>query len=278
MNIRTIGIGMVLAAMISSCGQQTNNATEKKSKQEVKAVSEYLDSSRWGKAMAKDVEVDDFDAFKSEGNIEVVFKQTDVCVVKTVGHEKSLALYEVDVKEVNGNRQLEVKLKDGVEEKYDNIPTITLLLGAPILKEVVVANGDVELKGSLIQNEDLAMYIRDEGDVIIKDIEVGSLKMVIDGKGDVTIKKAKCDGDLDMLINDEGDIEGKVRCKDAKLQTNGSGTIDLNLKCKELTAICNGRGDIELKGECAVIKKKESAFGSVDSRKMIADNVILLEK
>lgn len=269
---------MVLAAMISSCGQQTNNATENKSKQEVKAVSEYLDSSRWGKAMAKDVEVGDFDAFKSEGNIEVVFKQTDVCVVKTVGHEKSLALYEVDVKEVDGKRQLEVRLKDGAEEKYDNIPTITLLLGAPILKEVVVANGDVELKGSLIQNEDLAMYIRDEGDVIIKDVEVGSLKMVIDGKGDVTIKKAKCDGDLDMLINDEGDIEGKVRCKDAKLQTNGSGTIDLNLKCKELTAICNGRGDIELKGECAVIKKKESAFGSVDSRKMIADNVILLEK
>lgn len=269
---------MVLAAMISSCGQQTNNATEKKSKQEVKAVSEYLDSSRWGKALAKDVEVSDFDAFKSEGNIEVVFKQTDVCVVKTVGHEKSLALYEVDVKEVDGKRQLEVRLKDGAEEKYDNIPTITLLLGAPILKEVVVANGDVELKGSIVQNEDLAMYIRDEGDVIIKDIEVGSLKMVLDGKGDVTIKKAKCDGDADLLINDEGDIEGKVRCKNAKLQTNGSGTIDLNLKCKELTAICNGRGDIELKGECMVIKKKESAFGSVDSRKMIADKVILSEK
>lgn len=278
MNIRTIGLGIVLAAMISSCGQQTNNSTEKKNKHEVRAVNSYLDSSRWGKAMAQDVNAGDFDAFKSEGQIEVVFKQTDVCVVKTVGHEKSLALYEVDVKEINGKKLLEVRLKDGVEEKYDNIPTITLLLGAPILREVTVANGDVELKGSIIQNEDLSMYIRDEGDVIIKDLEVGNLKMVIDGKGDVTIKKIKCDGDADLLINDEGDIEGKVRCKNAKLQTNGSGTIDLNLKCKELTAICNGRGDIELKGECSVIKKKESAFGSVDSRKMIADKVILLEK
>lgn len=278
MNIRTIGLGIVLAAMISSCGQQTNNSTEKKNKHEVRAVNSYLDSSRWGKAMAQDVNAGDFDAFKSEGQIEVVFKQTDVCVVKTVGHEKSLALYEVDVKEMDGKKLLEVRLKDGVEEKYDNIPTITLLLGAPILREVTVANGDVELKGSIIQNEDLSMYIRDEGDVIIKDLEVGNLKMVIDGKGDVTIKKIKCDGDADLLINDEGDIEGKVRCKNAKLQTNGSGTIDLNLKCKELTAICNGRGDIELKGECSVIKKKESAFGSVDSRKMIADKVILLEK
>ncbi len=272
---------MIVATAIvaASCGQkQEVPADGVMAKQEVKKVHEYIDSGKWGQATAKNVQTGKFDAFCAEGMIEVVFKQADTYAVKTVGHEEALKLYEVKVKEEDGLKRLTARMKDGALERYDYIPMITLLLAAPTLKEVVVDSGDVELKSTLIQSEDLKLHLKSIGSLYVKDIDVGGLKVVVDGEGDVTLKRAKCDGDASVVLNGSGDIEGKLKCKNAKMTVNDDGEIDLNIKCKELTAECNGRGDISLKGECLVLKKKESAFGSIDSRKMAAESVILSKK
>lgn len=270
---------IVLLAMMMSCGQGNSNRTvgSKNEREESKAVSEYRDSGKWGKAVSRDFECGEFDSFEATGHIEVVFRQTDDYAVKTVGHKEALSLYDLQIVEKDGKRELNVKLKESADERYDNIPTITLLIAAPVLKNVTVSGGDVELKGKLIQDEDLNIYVKGEGDVFAKDVEVGDLNVEISGRGDVTLKKAKAYGNATVTVNGDGDIEGKLKCKDARIEVNGSGTVDVNIKCKELTAKCNGRGDIELEGECTVLKKRDGANGAIDSRKLAAQDIILLE-
>ncbi len=270
---------IVLLAMMMSCGQGNSNRTvgSKNEREESKAVSEYRDSGKWGKAVSRDFEYGEFDSFEATGHIEVVFRQTDDYAVKTVGHKQALGLYDLQIVEKDGKKELNVKLKESADERYDNIPTITLLIAAPVLKNVTVSGGDVELKGKLIQDEDLNIYVKGEGDVFAKDVEVGDLNVEISGRGDVTLKKAKAYGNATVTVNGDGDIEGKLRCKDARIEVNGSGTVDVNIKCKELTAKCNGRGDIELEGECTVLKKRDGANGAIDSRKLVAQDIILLE-
>ena len=270
---------IILLAMLMSCGQgnRNGNITSKNEREETKAVSEYRDSGRWGKAVSRDLECGEFDAFETTGHIEVVFRQADEYAVKTIGHKEALELYDYKIVERSGMKELNVKLKENADERYYNIPSITLLIASPTLRNVTVSGGDVELKGKLIQDENLSIYVQGEGDVFAKDIEVGNLNVEISGKGDVTLKKAKAYGNAQIMVNGDGDIEGKLRCKDARIEVNGSGTVDVNIKCKELTARCNGRGDIELEGECKVLKKRDGANGAIDSRKLVAQDVILLE-
>lgn len=270
---------IVLLAMMMSCGQgnQKGTLSSKAEREETKAVSEYMDSGKWGKVVSRDLECGEFDSFEATGHIEVVFRQADDYAVKTVGHKEALGLYDMQIVERDGLKELNVRLKESADERYDNIPTITLLIAAPVLNNVTVSGGDVELKGRLIQDENLNIYVKGKGDVFAKDVEVGNLNVEISGMGDVTLKKAKAYGDATVMVNGDGDIEGKLKCKNARIEVNGSGTVDVNIKCKELTARCNGRGDIELEGECKVLKKRDGANGAIDSRKLVATDVILLE-
>ena len=270
---------IVLLAMMMGCGQGNKNGIvgSKNEREESKAVSEYRDSGKWGKAVSRDLECSEFDSFDAMGHIEVVYRQADEYAVKAIGHKEALEMYDYKIVEKRNTKELNVKLKDNVDERYYNIPSITLLIASPTLKNVTVSGGDVELRGKLVQDENLNIYVQGEGDVFAKDIEVGNLNVEISGRGDVTMKKAKAYGNAYIMVNGDGDIEGKLKCKDAKVEVNGSGTVDLKMKCKELTAICNGRGDIELEGECTVLKKRDGANGAIDSRKLVAQEVILLE-
>lgn len=279
MNLKNISIMLLLSAAMLSCNNGAQVTEENKaSKEEIKAVNEYRNSGKWGKAVSRDYDAGTFDAFQAEGHVEVVFRQADECSVKVVGHEEAIGQYDMRVVTTDDMKNFIVTPKDGEYEQYDNIPAITLLISAPVLRGIHVSGGDVELKGELIQTEDLSIYVKGDGDVLAKNVKVGSLNIEISGKGDVNLKKMKAKGNANLLINGDGDIEGKLSCKDAKVIVNGSGSVDLELKCKELTAHCNGKGDIELKGKCTVLRKRDGANGAIDSRKLIVEKEILYDK
>ena len=267
---------MLFAAIMCSCSHSEKSKSLSGASKDVRKVaSEYRNSGKWGKVVNRELELGEFNGFHTEGNIEVVFKQADTYSVKAIGHEGAIEQYDFNI---DNNGCLMVRQKDDVGERYDNIPEITLLIKSPRLKNVIMSGGDVELKGELVQNDSLNIYVEGNGDVYAKSISVDALNIEVSGNGDVEIRKAGITGDAKVIVNGDGNIDGKLKCDNAIMEVNGSGSIDIDIKCKDLTARCNGRGEIELKGKCRTLRKRKGAGGRIDSHNLTVEKEILLDK
>lgn len=276
MGVKNICVAMLCATTMYGCGQgEKSSNIQGASKEEIKAVSEYRDSGKWGKAVRRLYDAGEFDAFQAEGHMDVVFRQADECSVKTIGHAEAIEQYEI---RVENKKTLVVGLKENANERYDNIPAITLLITAPTLRCAMVSGGDVEMKGELVQDDSLTVYVRGDGDVYAKHIRAGALDIEISGNGDVDIRKATIKGNVRATVNGDGGIEGKLKCDNAFIEVNGSGSVDMDVKCNDLTAWCNGRGEIELKGKCRTLRKRKGAGGRIDSHNLTVEKEILLDK
>jgi len=268
-----LAASLVLAACSGFGAQQQASKAER---QERKAAGDYLDSGKWGKAVAREYDLSGFNAIHTEGHIEIVFMQGPTYSVKVFGNEKAIDHYTLDVGQTDRRLSIRQHDYDLATDRYKagNVPGITVVITAPELEHVDLnGGGDLEIKTDISLESDLSIVLNGDGDFEAKDIEVYDLNIVINGRGDVLFKKAVCQGDASILLNNEGDMDAKLHCGDARIEVNGEGDVELKVKCNELTAICNGQGDIELRGECKVLNKRDGAAAAIDSRELQAKKI-----
>lgn len=99
------------------------------------------------------------------------------------------------------------------------------------------------------------------GDVDIRGLEAGELRLGIRGSGDIRatgrIEK------LEALIEGSGDLRlGALRAEEARVRIDGSGDAEVNAS-RALDALVNGSGDIRYRGEPRSLRRRVEGSGDI---------------
>lgn len=265
----------LVAMTMASCKNAIKEISQQ-AKQEFKDKHNYRDSEKWGKVITKDIaDSTSFSNIQVNGNVDVHITQGNIASVKAYGNEKAIEEYQFMFNTDNdGCTIFVVNLKDfswdATKENHNvnqNTPAITVYVTVPSLENITVYGaGDIDISKAFKQTNNLHVEINGAGDFYAKDLTLSRLLIMINGAGDVNIKKSECTGNVDFEVNGAGDIDVKTKCANASVIVNGAGDVDLNAKCNVLTAQCNGVGDIKLKGECNELRKSDGAVGGINSK------------
>ena len=70
--------------------------------------------------------------------------------------------------------------------------------------------------------------------------------MRVSGSGDVLLREASVDGNMDLKTGGSGDIAINGSCHDVTATTTGSGNISGNLKYNSISTHTSGSGNVSL--------------------------------
>ncbi len=206
-----------------------------------------------GNIIEKDFEVNNFDAVVIEGNGLLYISQDDKHSVRVETDDNIMPL-------------ISVKKRDGILflSTKENVCTKHLkffVSSKNIAKLGIGGSGDI-IGVSPIKGKSLKMRIEGSGDIKLKDIEVDFLSAAISGSGDIRL-----DGKTDQYkikIEGAGDIYSyDLKSKSCEVSVSGSGDVQINVS-DNLTVSIAGSGDVLYKGSPKNVI--ESIAGSGDVR------------
>lgn len=262
----------------SSCVQSVSDGNTKDA---------YGNTKKWGEVIRKDLSLKDFKSINLDGDVDVVFTQSDTISVEVMGNEKVIDMYNFDV----SNGILNVYYKS--EKQSRIIPIVRLYVSAPTLQSVTLSGaGDIKIHENVVF-EDFSINVTGAGDVDMENLGCGNLDIKISGAGDVDAEDVICkslsvdisgSGDIDLsTVNAEGDanmsmsgaggIKSKILCENINASASGAGDLDLKVNCKQISIEISGVGDVELSGKAKKLKRNVRGFANVDTKELSVDEI-----
>ncbi|MBP3214030.1 MAG: DUF2807 domain-containing protein [Bacteroidaceae bacterium] len=271
MNIKTILTGLCLAATLSmstSCDFSPENMNIMARKGAGKDY--FRDSEKWGKVITQTIESDDFTHIALSGNADIHIHQGIFSTLEIQGNERAIAGNNIQVKDGT----LTVAKKDSIS---GTLPSIKLIVTVPTLESIHVSGaGDIEMKDTLVFDNNLTLNISGAGDIDIDRLKCKNFALNISGAGDVKAQKIKCKT-ATLQISGAGDVKADLKGDNIDVAISGAGDADLDVKCDQLTVAASGTGEVELSGECRHMTKRVSGMSGIDSKELTIHEGISLQ-
>jgi len=206
-----------------------------------------------GPVVSQTIDIDYFEGFELERNVNVYLKQGDK---QTVTISAPQNIIDLLLTEVNGNNwQINFSKCPKTKER------IKIYIEANNIHEIAIeGSGEVYSEGQ-IETDELAIDITGSG-LVDLDLKVKELKTEISGSGDVRLKGETKLHDIE--INGSADIKAYDLFSDeSAIEINGSGDVKVNVSYS-LEVEINGSGDVYYKGNVKEISSKINGSGKLN--------------
>lgn len=223
---------------------------------------DFKDSEKWGKVINQELDLPSFTAIDASGVVKVVLVQDSVPSVRVEGNEKSVELYNIEVR----RDELKVSLKNDNGKVSTDTPAIALYVAVPTINKAEFRGGsDFYIKGSFVQSDDMDVDVSGAGNVKIDTLCVRNLDVDVSGAGDVKIDNL-CVRNLDVEVSGAADVTmAQVEAvEDIEIEVKGAGNIRSNTFSKNLRIEAGGACHAVLTGECEHLVAEENGASNLD--------------
>lgn len=191
-----------------------------------------------GDIVTKTLTLQEFDAVRSNSNIDVVIQQGDVQEVIVVGHENIINVLKINVH----NKTWDVELQPGFYNDFE----LTVYITIPNLTEATIAgSGNIEID-SFANLENLFISILGSGDIENSgEIQAESVDLNISGSGYMDLDLS-CNT-INSIINGSGDILLSGNTTNHFISINGSGNYrSFDVESQNVDIRISGSGNTEV--------------------------------